>query len=49
MNEITLQVKPVGNHCNLRCSYCYAAPFKKKNYKVLDLKLLEKSIKEATT
>ena len=47
MKEITLQLKPVGNHCNLHCSYCYAAPFKKEKYKILDLKLLEKVIKEA--
>ena len=34
MNEITLQLKPVGNHCNLHCSYCYAAPFKKEKFKI---------------
>lgn len=47
MKEITLQIKPVGNHCNLNCSYCYAAPFKKEKFKVLDLKILEKTIKES--
>ena len=47
MNEITLQIKPVGNHCNLHCSYCYAAPFKKEKYKILELNLLEKLIKES--
>ena len=47
MKEVTLQIKPVGNNCNLNCSYCYAAPYRKKKIKVLDLKLLEKLIKEA--
>lgn len=31
----------------MHCSYCYATPFKKPKYKVLDLKLLDKSIKES--
>ena len=47
MKELTLQIKPVGNHCNLKCSYCYAAPFIKDKFKKLDLKLLEKIIKES--
>lgn len=47
MKEVTLQIKPVGNNCNLHCSYCYAAPFKKGKYKILDLELLEKVIKES--
>lgn len=47
MKELTLQIKPVGNHCNLRCSYCYAMPFKSKRFQILDLNLLEKLIKEA--
>ncbi|MDD2409998.1 MAG: radical SAM protein [Bacilli bacterium] len=47
MKELTMQIKPVGNHCNLKCKYCYAAPFKSDKYKVLDLKILEKIIKES--
>lgn len=47
MKELTLQIKPVGNHCNLNCSYCYAMPFKSEKFQILDLKLLEKIIKEA--
>ena len=47
MKELTLQIKPVGNHCNLCCKYCYAAPFKSKRIKTLDLNLLDKLIKES--
>lgn len=47
MKELTLQIKPVGNHCNLKCKYCYAAPFKSEKFKILDLKVLEKLIKES--
>jgi len=47
MKELTLQIKPVGNHCNLCCKYCYAAPFKSKTIKTLDLNLLDKLIKES--
>jgi len=47
LKELTLQIKPVGNHCNLECSYCYAKPFKGPKFKILPLNLLEKIIKEA--
>ena len=47
MKELTLQIKPVGNHCNLCCKYCYAAPFKSKTIKTLNLNLLDKLIKES--
>ena len=47
MKELTLQIKPVGNHCNLKCSYCYAAPFKSKQFSILDESVLDKIIKEA--
>ncbi len=47
MKELTLQIKPVGNHCNLNCSYCYAAPFKSKQFNILNESTLEKIIKEA--
>ncbi len=32
MKELTLQIKPVGNHYNLNYSYCYATPFKSKQF-----------------
>lgn len=47
MKELTLQIKPVGNNCNLSCSYCYASPFKRDKFQILDLSLLEKIVKEA--
>lgn len=47
MKEVTLQIKPVGNHCNLSCSYCYAKPFKSEKYSVLPIELLEKIVREA--
>ncbi len=47
MKELTLQIKPVGNHCNLNCKYCYAAPFKTEKFQIIDLTLIEKLIKEA--
>lgn len=40
-------MKPVGNNCNLHCEYCYAMPFRCENFKILELSLLEKIIKEA--
>lgn len=47
MKELTLQIKPVGNHCNIHCTYCYAYPFKSKKFNILSLDMLEKIIKEA--
>lgn len=47
MKQLTLQIKPVGNHCNIACSYCYAKPFKSKKFQILDIKLLDKLIKES--
>ena len=47
MENITLQIKPAGNYCNMDCTYCYASPFRGKHFEVLDLVLLEKLIKEA--
>ena len=41
MNKITLQLKPVGNNCNLGCVYCYAMPFRSEKTKILDFVLLE--------
>ncbi len=47
MKELTLQIKPVGNHCNLKCTYCYAAPFKSSKFKILKLDILDEIIKQA--
>jgi len=47
LNKLTIQLKPVGNNCNLHCEYCYAMPFRCKNVKVLGLDVLEKIVKEA--
>lgn len=27
MRGFGMQIKPAENNCNLRCKYCYAAPF----------------------
>lgn len=45
--KLTLQIKPVGNNCNLHCEYCYAMPFRCENFKILDLEVVEKIVKEA--
>lgn len=47
LERLTIQLKPVGNNCNLECAYCYAMPFRKKKLKVLDKEVLEKIVKEA--
>lgn len=47
MKQLTLQIKPVGNNCNLNCSYCYAMPFRADKIKVLHIDTLEKIVKEA--
>lgn len=47
MKKLTIQMKPVGNNCNLHCEYCYAMPFRCKNFKILELSLLDKIVKEA--
>ncbi len=47
LNKLTIQLKPVGNNCNLDCEYCYAMPFRCENFKILDLEVLEKIVKEA--
>ena len=47
MQKLTIQLKPVGNNCNLHCEYCYAMPFRCEKFKILELDVLEKIVKEA--
>lgn len=47
MKKLTLQIKPAGNYCNLDCTYCYASPFRSKQFELLPLTVVEKIIKEA--
>ena len=47
LERLTIQLKPVGNNCNLGCVYCYAMPFRTQNLKVLSKELLKKIIKES--
>lgn len=49
VGAVTLQIKPVGNNCNIACKYCYASPFKTGVFKILDSKLLEKLLIETST
>lgn len=41
-----MQIKPAGNNCNLKCRYCYAAPFATKELKIMPLDVLEVAIKK---
>jgi uncharacterized protein len=41
-----IQIKPIGNNCNLRCKYCYAAPFAKPKIKTIPLDILETAIRK---
>lgn len=43
---LSLQLKPVGSHCNLNCSYCYARPFLSKSLEVMSIEVLERAISE---
>ena len=47
LKKLTIQLKPVGNSCNLHCEYCYAMPFRCNNFKILEMDVLEKILKEA--
>ena len=47
LKQLTIQLKPVGNNCNLGCVYCYAMPFRREKLKVLSKELLEKIVKES--
>ncbi len=44
---LALQIKPVGNECNINCTYCYASPFKKHKVQIMDSKTLQKIVKES--
>ena len=46
MQGFGLQIKPAGNNCNLRCKYCYAAPFAKSCIKIMPLDILETAIRK---
>lgn len=46
MQGFGLQIKPAGNNCNLKCKYCYAAPFAKSCIKIMPLDILETAIKK---
>ena len=46
MVNFSLQLKPVGSDCNLKCSYCYAEPFKTGRVVLMGREVLEKAISE---
>lgn len=41
-----LQLKPVGSHCNLQCSYCYARPFLSKSLEIMSREILKRAISD---
>ena len=43
--SIGVQIKPVGNVCNIACKYCYARPFL-KNYKLMSMDIVETLVKK---
>lgn len=46
MVTFSLQLKPVGSKCNIKCRYCYAEPFKKESFQIMNYEVLEKAISE---
>lgn len=36
-----MQIKPVGSNCNLKCKYCYAAPFATEKMNIMSAEILE--------
>ncbi|MBU1104804.1 radical SAM protein [Candidatus Parcubacteria bacterium] len=42
----SLQLKPVGSSCNLRCRYCYVAPFRSPKQSVMRLDIAGKVVRE---
>lgn len=46
MVTFSLQLKPAGSDCNLKCRYCYAEPFKNGFIQFMSDEVLEKAISE---
>ena len=46
MRGFGMQIKPAGNNCNLKCKYCYAAPFANPKIKIMPLDILETAIRK---
>lgn len=44
--NFSVQLKPVGSTCNIKCTYCYVEPFKTDQIKVMDEKTLEETIRK---
>ena len=42
--QFSIQLKPVGSACNLRCSYCYVKPFRGDSSGVMPLDVLERAL-----
>lgn len=42
---IGIQIKPVGNVCNIACKYCYARPFI-KNYQLMSMETIETLVRK---
>lgn len=45
--NFSVQLKPVGSACNIKCTYCYVEPFKTGKLKIMDEKTLEETIRKA--
>jgi uncharacterized protein len=41
-----MQIKPAGNNCNLKCKYCYAAPFATAKTNIMPKYILDVAIKK---
>lgn len=42
----SLQIKPVGSRCNIRCHYCYVMPFRKEGLVRMSEEVLEKTLRQ---
>lgn len=42
----SVQLKPVGSSCNIKCSYCYVEPFKNREITIMNDEILEKIIRK---
>lgn len=49
MNGVTLQIKPVGNECNLSCKYCYASPFKTNKKQIIEIEIIKELLEQSFT